>query len=388
MKNRTKLFGIYLPIFLSVILGTVAMRTVACLLDFNFHTNFFVNDVLITISDYTVLISVLFFFTYMYTARKDIRLIPNFTSPTTFIPTGLISVALPFVSRHLFSKAAVISKIIKNQVLSSQEIRSYRIQLLLIYTTAVLAILSIAHFALTALIEKRSSIGRAGFGICSVIFLAFYATFLYFDTDLPLNSPNKIIDQMAYLFSALFFLYETRLSLGREKWQHYIAFGFIASTLTAYSSIPSLIVYITQGQVISNSIYETVLTLALFVFITARCLLTGELIEDADSETVSALIKIAEERSEALKPGDQHPEATAEADDTEIEEDKNQITIDDLISIPESEEEEEIIISENSEQEMPEQESEGSLLPTENTENDAENEDKSNQDNEDDGTPV
>lgn len=327
MKNRTRLFGVYLPIFLSVMLGTAAMRTVACLLDFDFKTNYFNNKVLISIADYTVLVAAIFFLTYMYTARKDIKLIPDFTSAATFIPTGLVAVSLPFISRFIFSKASEVTKSLSNSFLSSAEIRSLRLQQILLYILAIFAILSIVHFVLTALVEKRSSLDRAGFGICTVVFLALYAAFLYFDTDLPLNAPNKIVDQMAYLFSALFFLYETRLSLGREKWQHYISFGFVAALLTAYSSIPTLIVYAAEGKILSNSIYETVLTFSLFLFITARCLLTGELIEDTNSETVSALIKLAEEREALITPkSEEEPQDEAESDD-------NQITIEDLVPL-------------------------------------------------------
>ena len=101
---------------------------------------------------------------------------------------------------------------------------------------------------------------------------------------------------MAYLFAALFFLYETRLSMGRERWGAYTAFGLIASLLTAYSSIPSLICYLATKNLISHSIYETVFTLSLFIFITSRLLVALFAEEDKESDFTRRLKAMQTER--------------------------------------------------------------------------------------------
>jgi hypothetical protein len=90
----------------------------------------------------------------------------------------------------------------------------------------------------------------------------------------------------------LFFLFETRISIGRERWRAYRAFGLVALLLTAYSSFPSLLVYAVDGAVISNSIYETILSFSLSLFIAARLVLTSQLRANEESKTVS-LIKMA-----------------------------------------------------------------------------------------------
>lgn len=152
---------------------------------------------------------------------------------------------------------------------------------------------------------------------------------------------------MAYLFAAVFFLYETRLSFGREKWRPYIAFGFISATICAYSSIPSLIFYVVKREVTQNSIYELVLTFALFIFISSRLLLVSRLTEDRNSSTVIAISLASEARAEELYPVPKENDITEiTGDPIEDEEklqipDENQITIEELGEIIPNEEQSE-----------------------------------------------
>lgn len=318
MKYKAKLFGIYLPVFVIFTLTAVVLRSVACFTQYNFTTDYFNGKGLIYAADYITACACVFYFTYVFTTKKDIKLIPSFTSPATYIPTGLVAVALLFIAKSLMSSAISFYKRLEKPNLI------FIVSLL----ASVFALLSILHFTLTAVDEKEHSNIRASFGLFTIIFLAFYSAFLYFDTNLPLNAPTKITDQMAYLFSALFFLYETRLSLGREKWRGYISFGFIAAMLTAYSSIPSLLIFFFKNETISNTVYESVLTFALFIFITARLLLTGELIADVDSDTASALKAAAEERDFMIQKKN-----SSEVDETVKETEEtldNQITISDI----------------------------------------------------------
>lgn len=344
MKSNSKPLGLYLPIFIGVLLATVTMRFVALLLNFNYDTNYFDNKILITVADCFVIAASLFFFSYIFTASKDMKLIPNFTSPETYVPTGIVSVALIFMVKSLLDRSGELKDYIDylkklNTLSAVSLIPTQRILMILLTVCAIFAALSIVHFILTALVESHASTKRASFGLCTVVFLAAYAAYLYYSTNLPLNAPNKIADEMAFLFSAIFFLFETRLSIGRERWRSYIAFGFIAALTSAYSSIPSLMVYFIKGEVISNRIYENALIFTLFIFITARLILTSKLTEDKECATVSALIKIAEERDEEINSFMQCQEVIEIVSEELIdsnesnefsENDENQVTIDDV----------------------------------------------------------
>ena len=341
MKKRYKLFGGYLPLFVLTLVATSVMRTLALLTDYDKKTGYFTSKTLITVSDYILVGAAILLFTYIFTARRGMKLIPDFTSPSTYAPTGIVGAALLFVGIHFFAAAGdsaeKISDLKAYGSLSSQSlIATERILLILSIAVGTLALLSAVHFALCVLIERSVCFGRADFGIVTVAFLAVYAIYLYFENDLPINSPGKMLNQIAFLFAAVFFLYETRLSIGREKWRAYIAFGFIAALISAYSSIPSLIYYFARGAEVAGSIYEMVLGAALFLFISSRILLTGELIEDTVSPFAEAFMAALEARSEEIAPKAEEPEQ----EEAEVETvDENQLTIDDALSLDDTAEE-------------------------------------------------
>ena len=180
--------------------------------------------------------------------------------------------------------------------------------------------------------HSSASSPRAYLGICTVAFLSLFAIYVYFVDELPINSPGKILEQMVYLFAAVFFLYETRLSMGREKWRPYIAFGFISALIAAYSSIPSLIYYFATDFRISGSIYEMALTVTLFFFILSRILLAGSLIQDKESAIAMIFKSASEARTEEIspKPAEEAEDLTPEETNEESANDENQISIDDF----------------------------------------------------------
>ena len=114
MKNKYKLFGLYLPLFLAAVISTVVMRTVALFSNFNVQTGFFAEKTLITVADIMVVAFSFIFLSYVFTARRDFKMIPDFTSPLTYPPTGIVAAALVFVGINFFKKAgASLEKINK-----------------------------------------------------------------------------------------------------------------------------------------------------------------------------------------------------------------------------------------------------------------------------------
>ncbi len=334
MKNKNKVFVMYSAIFILSLVATVTMRTVALFLHFDENLIYFQPKVLVSVANCLLVAVCILFITYIFTAGREVKLVPDFTSAATYIPTGLVSIALVFMQVALFKRSfETLEKIKILREIHSSEAATETLVFVILIITSVLSMLSIIHFALTALVESHSSKERANFGLCTVMFLSLYTIYLYFSSELPINAPNKMLDQMVYLFSAVFFLYETRLSLGRERWRQYIAFGFIAAGIAAYSSIPAIIYYFANGSVISNSIYEVILSFALFIFITARIFLASRLIEDKQSALVSALALASDTRDEAI-----NPKITAipviDVNGEALEEDapllENQISIDDI----------------------------------------------------------
>ncbi len=283
MKNSQKHLRIYLLATFAVILASTVLRTVAILTELDFSSGYFEGKVIIHIANAFVAAMSLLSITYFAIAKKT-QLVASFNNAATYVPSGLVAIALICISVELL--ASGIGS--KNGTAMG-------------FLAALLALVSVAHFLYNALIVKKESTLRAWFSLATIIFLAAYAAYLYFDVSLPLNSPNRIVDILAFLFAAMFFLFETRISLGRDAWRAYISFGLIASLITAYSSIPSIITYFVRGEVISNSISESALTFTLFIFITARLLLISELKEGERSEISTLVGEMAEWRKEEIK---------------------------------------------------------------------------------------
>ena len=343
MTQKKRALLIYLALLGVTIVSSIALRTVAILKDFNPSTNFFEDKTLIDAASYIVGLGCLILFSYTFIAKKDEKLIASFTTPLTYVPTGAVIISFIFFA-------------IENLI----EVKSYALPLELLaafknatasfkFYLAILAILSLGYFILAAMSEKHTSDSRSFYGLCSVVFFAFYASYLYFDTTLSLNAPNKIVDQMAYIFAALFFLYEVRISLGRECWHLYMCFGFIASALTAYSSVPSLVYYFVKDTNVSDSIHETLLSFCIFVFITSRIILAAKLKEDNGRDIVRLFETAAEKRDALVKATDyvaysksfmQNPNSEEEINNEDSTEDVSYEEVDDdLIEIASANEE-------------------------------------------------
>jgi len=307
MRNRSALFNVYFAVLATLTAAATVLRTVALMRDMNYASGHFNEKLIIGIADKLLLAAVIIGLSYAIFAKKGRQLIFDFASPLNYVFSGTLGAAMLLFAGYALSQAIPERKI-------------------LLIITAILAVISTVHFVLASLTTKTSSAKRADFGIITVIFFAAYAAFLYFDTTLPINSPIKIIDEMTYIASSLFFLYETRISIGREKWPRYTALCFTAAVLSAYSAIPALILYAVNGIAVSNSIFETVLTSAILLFTLARLALAGSLREKRESETVSIIKAAAERRSLELadKPVAEPDKETEPKEESEEDEESSE----------------------------------------------------------------
>lgn len=303
MNQKAKLKRIYLPLLLLTVLVSVTFRIAAVLADFDVSTGYFGSKALINTASVAVVIGCILLFTYAFVGAKGEKLIATFTTPETYVPSGAIVTALIFFAVSTYARIKNFEFSFRGQ-LSAKAIIAHVAKNLPEFISAALIPLALSaavYFILNAANEKRASVARAGFGIAAVIFFALYTCFLYFDKTLTINAPNKIVDQMAFLFAALFLLYEIRISLGRECWHLYMAFGFIAAALSAYSSIPSIVLYLTGGGSVSHSIEENAVSLCIFIFAFSRVLLAAKLEPDRESEFVLAMRDGARARDKYIK---------------------------------------------------------------------------------------
>lgn len=289
-KNR---LGAYLYIFFAGLIATTVMRTVACFRDLDLISGYFNDKGLITAADITTVVFMLILFLHNFThAHAETTPKEDFGSPTTYIPLGGLAVSVLFLvtelAVELFNMGDIFSSV------------PGAVRLI----TAVLGLLSMATFVMNIIIERKLSQLRGAFSILTVLFFAMYSIGIYLETDTPANSPAKILTEFAFLFTAIFFLYETRISLGRSKWHSYTAFGLMATLLLAYTSVPAIIFYLFgEGAVLAGSITELAAMLMLTVFIGARTVLLAFAGEDETCELAENIIDLSYERQKKTAEG-------------------------------------------------------------------------------------
>ena len=289
MKNISKKISIYQALIFVLMLGAVALRTVALFANYAPETGYFAAKALINIGNALLLCGVALALMSSFLLRSGKGFVASFDTAATYIPSGVVAAGLAFLGAHLFRNIVKLPE----KLLSRESLTD--IKVLFMLSLSALAVIAIGAFLLNALSDKRTDASRAGFYVAAVVFLMLYSAYLYFNAALPINAPTKIVDQMAYMSAAIFFLYEARISLDRPVWHAYVAFGLCSALLTAYSALPSLVYYFVSGNMISDSIYESVLTLTLFIFICARLILLTEL----QSEEHCPGAKLAEMQAEA-----------------------------------------------------------------------------------------
>ena len=286
--KKIRTIDLYIISVVFAIIAGCILRTFALLTSFNNVSMHFDDKILITISTVIVVLAVIGFASYLTFGEKETDLIAKSDNAASFIPAGIICTALIFMG-------------IRNLKLSFGSYPAGMLRTLSLLST-LLALISVASFFISILIERKEDHYKAAFSLSIVFFLALYSAILFFNKGVhPTNSPNKLVDQMAYICAAIFFLYESRIPLGRAKWRPYISFGLMAILLTAYSSIPSLIVYVVNGYVVSDSLIESVLSLSIFFFIFSKVLQTRSLTPNEENDAVKSIISMARVREEELE---------------------------------------------------------------------------------------
>ena len=281
--KKTRLDIIHLITMLLFIAITVSLRTFACYEDLNLSTGYFSDKLMINIANCVAAAGCIVSLLYAVLSKDQARYRINMSSPLIYVPAGIVSVALIF-----FAASAIYTLVKLPGSFFSTETFSGTDNILLVLS-AIFALVSLAYFMIENIFAKQKSQERGAAGLTVVIFWALLAAYTYFSKNMPLNSYAKITDQLAYISAAVFFLYECKIALDRDNLKSYVALGGVCAILSAYSSIPAIIIYLTKGETISASISENILALGMFLLVTARLILLIMSPEDKKSDTVEAV---------------------------------------------------------------------------------------------------
>ncbi len=293
--KKLKKIDIYTIPLVFVSIATVALRSFALLTSFNWETMHFDDKTAITISSIIMAVSVIGFLSYLILGDKESSLVVKNNNAASYIPAGIVSTALAFMGANCIYDCF--------NVYAPQSAGSTTFNPLptISLLCGVFAFLSVGAFFLSIFIERNDNIYKAAFSLSIVLFLALYAVLLYFDKSVhPTNSPNRFVDQMAYLSAAVFFLFEARIPLGRTKWRGYVAFGLVAALLCTYSAIPSLILYFVNQSVLSESIFESLLTLTIAILVFSKLLQFKKLTPDTECEMAKNISTMAAIREDDM----------------------------------------------------------------------------------------
>ncbi len=317
MNKNSKRLGLYIILLLLIATAAVTLRTLACINNMEGDLIYFDDDSLFFASAIVVIAGSFLLLTSSAVLHK-VSLKASFSSPLTYVPTGAVCVALTALAATLISDAMVFTSYLPFSAALREPL------FILNAACAILSALSLTHFILTAVLTERHRQLRAYFALGTIVFASLYAITLYFDRTMPINAPTEIVDEMAYLLVAIFFLYEARISLGRELWRGYCAFGLTAALLTAYASIPELLVYFIDGRTLALSIESSMLLFALFIFIFARLIIAATVREDCEHRSIGILREFAERREAELAEATKLRRGIVDM----------QITIDDILGEP------------------------------------------------------
>ena len=293
MNKNSRRLGLYMLLMLLIATAAVALRTLACINNMEGNLIYFGDETLAFASGVTVVAGVALLLTSAAVLHK-VPLRASFSSPLTYIPTAAVCVALVSLIFVLWGDAATITSYLSFKYAVREPL------FILNVVSALLGALSVAHFILTALLTERHRQLRAYFALGTILFVCFYTALLYFENTMPINAPTEIVDEMAYLSAAIFFLYEARISLGREMWRGYSAFGLVAALLTAYASIPELLAYFISGKILALSLESSILLFTIFIFIFSRLVITATTREDGEHKSIIVLREFAERREAEL----------------------------------------------------------------------------------------
>ena len=282
MKKDFRTFGLALPFSILALTATV-LRTIACFTDMNYGSGFFGTATLVHISDAIMVILVFSLIASLFLKVEKKHSEHSFAGPLVYLPTGVFAMSLLFLAMDIIVYVAE-----KASRFASTSIFSER-SFIVAIAAAIFALLTIVYLALVAFISAPRSLIRANFGMLAALFFALYTAFVYFRAGAPINQPQRILTEMTMLAAALFFLEETRISLGRERWRGYFILGAITALLSLYTALPVLLVYVFRAKVLSSSVAELIFLIALLAFSISRLLHTLNLSDGSPSPLAAAI---------------------------------------------------------------------------------------------------
>jgi len=234
-KQKGKALLLALTVLSAVIAAVLAVwQSILLANDFDYLTHTYSADSLSpkALTLLLVLASVFFLSTLLWRKKEEESDFPSggFLSCFAAILCGmlLLTAAGLFFYRMVFSNLPFAG---------SPDRAVYGLRLL----SAFLALPAAAYFFRIAFSRKPLSRNAVLLSFAPVAWTGAFLICVYYDKTVRINSPLRILEQMALIALMLAFLYESRFHMGKPKAQVYTALSLTALPLLATAAIPRLV---------------------------------------------------------------------------------------------------------------------------------------------------
>ena len=268
MKNSHRSLGVALISAALALIATV-LRCVASVTNMDYFTGFYGGSVLVDIANITITVSVLTALASLLLKVENTELRRNPHSPLWYIPAGIMTVSTLLLGIDIFSYVGSCARGDLIAAFSSDR------SCIAAFLAALLAICAVAFFSVSCLTSDLTSSLRGYLGIAAALFFGIYAAFLFFRSGSAIHQPQKVVTEMAAIAASVFMLEETRVALGKERWNSYFALGTVTALISAYATFPAFAAYIVNGQMIAYSIAELLMLFSVFVFAVCRTVMAA-----------------------------------------------------------------------------------------------------------------
>lgn len=230
----------YIGLLLSI--ATIISGIICFSYNFDESLNYFSSGMAVYCFYTLLIIDIIFAFV-------SLIIIPKQNPSYSFSPASSKNLAaiIPAIGSLIYVLLLLYAKILSNTYVN--------------YILIGLSALTVLYYLCNSILSDVKPAAFATLSLFPIILLILNVAESYFDYNLEMNSPVKIIFQFSMLFSMFFTFSETRFALSKPMPRLYFASAFLASLLCGVSSTSYVILYLT-GR-FSNKLY---LALSIFLF--------------------------------------------------------------------------------------------------------------------------
>lgn len=296
MENRKKVILIFMAaaLLLSAIAAVVQTVILTGYFDLDSHVYVTGSSAPVLFNILLAVCSLLFFLLLFLYREPERKLFPQnnlfFTLSSVLAGVAILAAGIVFFSFSMKRGALYGGS-------SDRTIYGFRM------AAAILSLPSAAYFFLAAFRNKPFRRNTVLLAFAPILWTLVFLVSVYYDHSVRLGSPIRIMDQMALLAVAFFFLFEARFHMKRPNPGAYFAFSFLSAMLCAVSAIPHVILLV-RGKTAFDNVslfYLFLCVLILYIFARVSTFFGREYPEEEPEEIVQEAARETGEETSSME---------------------------------------------------------------------------------------